>query len=1189
MRRLHWWIVLALAAVGPALAAPAEAPAGLHNVALIELGATAKGSGAPFNKDWPAINTMVAEGQRGGTIFGHPLTGGRVDIRLVIPVEIKAVEVVGLDYYGTEQVNGIDIYIDGKMVKHADLPETPGKPNRVPVEGKGQEVGIVATGEYPVRTLADGKKGPNWGGWARIRVFSPTDVAALMRPPDTYQVAAAPANIAPTTGALAEGEVKVFGQPRETKGHPCTLWDEQDIRHYKEMLKTSPELQKQYAALRAKIDERMTKPLGIPEPKQGPDGKWLHLPDTVYGSIHNQLGLDIANLGTLYVLSGEEKYAQFCKKLLLAYADALPHYGIGARPGFNHDPSQVFDQRLGDATWLFQVARGYDLIYNSPSITPEERRHIEDDLVKASARHIMGNHAMLEAPTNWSAIATMAVLIAGYAADDPEIINTAFYGLKGTKEKPTGGLFLHFGPKCIDEDGMWSEGSTGYQMMAMEALVADAEILWHHGIDMYRYRDCALKRLFDSPLLYAFPNLTTPAIHDGGGGSIIGYESNLWEYGYERYRDPRYLFILNQAPMNLEAQFQKFPVSLLFDRDRGQPPPPVEWKSVNFFGVGYGILRNTTERATNSLLLDYGPPRSHGHPDKLNIDLYAFGDRLIPDPGSVWYEQPLYKDWYHTTLAHNTLDVDELEQRDAGATQLVYGPAESMGIQRAATDQAYAGVTMDRSLFFTPEYLADLFGAFARLPRKMDLAWHIRGKLDTPLKLAEMKLPAPIEKGYSELTNVRHATTDQAWSADVAGPAGTAHFYAAGGAPTEVIIGDGLLGKETPPAILERRNTNATLYANAVDISGSKEGYVKAVAAEGSLEKGYGLARVQTARGEDLCFAAYRPGAYKAGGLETDAQQAFVLRDGPAVRAMYLAGGTSLKVGSAALSRSKAGLAYVEKGETGCYVVGNPSPEAASVTVTLPALAGMQAYQLDVQGKRVGPAQVTGAGASRTVNLGPASRVEFAAKGVPGGYEYRQEMLRKRQAAQEAVLRKAREEAAARAKARQAAAKAAPAPAGTLVVLQAEDFTNQGGGEIQVTDKKVAAVGKALLKWDELGQWLEWAVDAPADGYYNLSVCYCIQDAEAEREIRVNGQVQEPLAPMKLPVTGGWANGSDDWQVLTAGDPITGAPLLIHLNKGKNTLRLSNANGRACNLDYLVLSSPDVKVTRAAAMKAMGK
>ena len=156
----------------------------------------------------------------------------------------------------------------------------------------------------------------------------------------------------------------------------------------------------------------------------------------------------------------------------MAYADAYPNYAVGARPGFNHSPSKAFDQVLSDATWIIPVARGYDLIHDLPSITPEERKHIETDFLGCVGRLIIGNHAMIEAPTNWSAISTAAVLIIGYAIDDQQFIQTALYGIKGTPEKPTGGLYdRHFGPKAIDADGMWSEGAMGYQFMALQALI----------------------------------------------------------------------------------------------------------------------------------------------------------------------------------------------------------------------------------------------------------------------------------------------------------------------------------------------------------------------------------------------------------------------------------------------------------------------------------------------------------------------------------------------------------------------------------------------------------------------------------------------------------------------------------------------------------------------------------------------
>ena len=222
---------------------------------------------------------------------------------------------------------------------------------------------------------------------------------------------------------------------------------------------------------------------------------------------------------------------------------------------------------------------------------------------------------------------------------------------------------------------------------------------------------------------FAYPNLKTPATHDSYYGSLIGYDSYLYEYAYRRYHDTAYLLVLNQTGRHLGATFQQFPVSILYDRDLSGKAAPVEWKSVNFFGVGYGILRQTTAAGTRSLLLEYGPNCSHGHPDKLCIDLFAFNERLIPDPGCVWYEQPIYRQWYHTTLAHTTLVVDELDQIMAGANQVVYGPAVTMGVQRAWTGDACPGVIMDRSLFLTPDYLADLFGISPACPAR----WTWRG------------------------------------------------------------------------------------------------------------------------------------------------------------------------------------------------------------------------------------------------------------------------------------------------------------------------------------------------------------------------------------------------------------------------------------------------------------------------------
>ena len=214
---------------------------------------------------------MVRDKYNGGTIFdkGGSLKGCRVDIRLLIPVDIKAIEVAGLDYHGTRQPKAIDIFVERKLVAHADLADAPGQVQRIELEAHGQNVGILVTDEYPVRPQPEGGKPLDWGGWLRLRVLTTTNVAEKMKTPAQYDVKASPANLMPTGASAAEGKVEVVGQPRMTQGHPCTLWDAEDIAHYKEMLKTSQELQAQLAGLKTSMDIRMTQPLGIPQPEKG--------------------------------------------------------------------------------------------------------------------------------------------------------------------------------------------------------------------------------------------------------------------------------------------------------------------------------------------------------------------------------------------------------------------------------------------------------------------------------------------------------------------------------------------------------------------------------------------------------------------------------------------------------------------------------------------------------------------------------------------------------------------------------------------------------------------------------------------------------------------------------------------------------------------------------------------------------
>ena len=151
--------------------------------------------------------------------------------------------------------------------------------------------------------------------------------------------------------------------------------------------------------------------------------------------------------------------------------------------------------------------------------------------------------------------------------------------------------------------------------------------------------------------------------------------------------------------------------------------------------------------------------------------------------------------------------------------------------------------------------------------------------------------------------------------------------------------------EETPPVIIERRvKQNSTLYGNVMDLSGDAGGYIKGATQEGGLEDGYGLLQIQTAKGTDPASRRIARRRTRRPALRPTAQQAFLMMNAKDVRAMYLGGGKTLKAAGTSIECSEPGLAYVENLGNGTYVVGNPSPSDATVTVTLPGVAGANPF-----------------------------------------------------------------------------------------------------------------------------------------------------------------------------------------------------------------------------------------------------
>ncbi|MBU0608942.1 MAG: hypothetical protein KKI08_13740, partial [Armatimonadetes bacterium] len=134
-------------------------------------------------------------------------------------------------------------------------------------------------------------------------------------------------------------------------------------------------------------------------------------------------------------------------------------------------------------------------------------------------------------------------------------------------------------------------------------------------------------------------------------------------------------------------------------------------------------------------------------------------------------------------------------------------------------------------------------------------------------------------------------------------------------------------------------------------------------------------------------------------------------------------------------------------------------------------------------------------------------------------------------------------------------------------MAQAEDFSAQTGGEVQVRDDKFGAVGKAISHWDTAGHTLQWKINVPQVGKYWLVLRYCTP-AGAQRETTVDA-----LAPLKQGFGGTGGFGSEtvsDWahQAVRGAD---GNRVTFDLTAGEHVVKMVNLDGKGMNLDYVAL------------------
>jgi hypothetical protein len=359
---------------------------------------------------------------------------------------------------------------------------------------------------------------------------------------------------AQTSASLATTPA-VTGTPRLASSHPCTLWDHQDVAAYRAALTTNPGLKAAFEELQAWGHHRVAEPLDVPAHKLEADGTWTFpdfkrgYPDAAgkwnwewhFNGTLQQRTADASNLGELYALTGDEKFGALARQILLALADAYGHGQGSSYPephGYDHFEAYGFDG--GDAgMFLAKACHGYDLIYHLPALAAEDRTHIERDLIRPLAEHLKKSTFMYTSHGRWGMVCLYGVFVAGMTLNDQALVDVALYGPGGTPEKVTGGFMDCFKPTCLREGVIWgADTKPEEQMAAVCVLTTVAEVMWHHGLDLYGYQDAALKKSYDAALA---------SVGSGEISKLLALPGiGAYEYAFRRYQEPRYLPVVGQ-------------------------------------------------------------------------------------------------------------------------------------------------------------------------------------------------------------------------------------------------------------------------------------------------------------------------------------------------------------------------------------------------------------------------------------------------------------------------------------------------------------------------------------------------------------------------------------------------------------------------------------------------------------------
>lgn len=557
-----------------------------------------------------------------------------------------------------------------------------------------------------------------------------------------------------------------------TKEHPCLILTKDAVGELKSGVKTLPLLTDSYDEVKVLADEAIASGIVVPVPTD-PGGGYTH-------EQHKRNYKAMYNGGIAYQLSGDEKYADFVREMLMEYAKMYPTLGIHPHKK-NQAPGKLFWQGLNESVWLVYTAQAYDCVYDYISV--EDKEYIEKNLFRKVVEFFtVEDSYSFNRIHNHGTWAAAGVGMTGMVLNDSNYVKMALYGTDMSGE----GGFLKQIEQLFSPDGFYTEGPY-YQRYAIMPFILFAQALENNQpeLGIFEYKDGVLNNAVETLIQLTsqtgkfFPLNDAIKSKDYLSPELI-YAVNI---SYANTKKPELLSI---AQKHQKVMLSK--QGLLVAQDVAAN------KTVDFnyksgvisdgpLGDQGGVVLMRGKNADNKLTLMLkatSQGMGHGHFDRLSFLLYENGEEVIQDYGAARFLNivqkhggrylPENKTWAKQTVAHNTVVVNQesnfhgnLKKASKYHPEIIYTNFdEEVQVAAVVDSHCYKPNVLQRTMALV-EYnkatiVVDIFRVLGSAKSTYDLPIYYKGQIITSnieYTVAEDRMQAMKgQNGYEHLWNM---------------------------------------------------------------------------------------------------------------------------------------------------------------------------------------------------------------------------------------------------------------------------------------------------------------------------------------------------------------------------------------------------------------------------------------------------